>query len=79
MAKELLFEEITKKERDDLMRDIMSEMKKEFESAVEAEVLKILNKPNSKGSKLVKELVSKSLVNLFRTLFNRSSMWSGSL
>lgn len=77
---ELLFEEITKKEKEDITLEIIKEMKKDIEKLVEVEVLKQLNgNKNSKSTKAVKEIVSKSMVNLFRTLFNRSSMWSNTL
>ncbi len=77
---ELLFENITKKEKEDITLEIIKEMKKDIEIMVEKEVLKQLNgNKNSKSTKAVKEIVSKSMVNLFRTLFNRSSMWSNSL
>lgn len=77
---ELLFENISKSEKEDITLEIIKEMKKDIEKLVEVEVLKQLNgNKNSKSTKAVKEIVSKSMVNLFRTLFNRSAMWSNTL
>jgi catalase len=77
--KELLFENISKTEKSEIVSDIIKEMKKSIEGMVEKEVLKQLKLKNSESNKAVKEIISKSMVNLFRTLFNKSAVWSNSL
>ena len=71
---EILFEEITKTERDKIKKQIIKDIKDEFEKMIEKEVLKQLKNSTKDGHKIVKEIIATSLISLFKTLWVRSNL-----
>lgn len=71
---EILFEEITKTERDKIKKQIIKDIKDEFEKMIEKEVLNQLKNSTKDGHKIVKEIIATSLISLFKTLWVRSNL-----
>jgi hypothetical protein len=67
--------ELTKSEHNKLKADIKRDLMRDFEGMIEKEVLKQLK--GKAGKREVKEITTEVLVNLFRVMWNRSSMWKG--
>ena len=64
-------------ELDEIKSEVKSALKKNLESMVEIEVKKQLR--SNAGKNEIKEVTTKVLVNLFKILWNRSSMWEKSV
>jgi hypothetical protein len=71
---ELLFEQLTKTEQEQLKKSILKDIKDEFEKMVEKEVLSQLKSPTKPGNNIVKEIISNSLIKLFKVLWTRSNL-----
>lgn len=67
----------THDELEEIRSEVKKGLKKNLESMVEAEVKKQLR--SNAGKNEIKEITTKVLVNLFRILWNRSSMWEKSV
>lgn len=67
----------TRAELDEIKSEIKKELKNGLEGLVQAEVKKQLR--GTAGKNEIKEITTKVLVNLFRVLWNRSSMWEKSV
>lgn len=72
--REILFEQLTKTEQQKIKKQIIRDLKDEFEKMIEKEVLKQLKQSNKEGNKIVKEIIADSLVRLFKTLWTRSNL-----
>jgi hypothetical protein len=70
---EVLFEQLSRSEQEQIKKDIQKDLKDEFEKMIEKEVLAQL-KTNKEGNKAVKEIVSAALIKLFKTLWTRSNL-----
>jgi FKBP-type peptidyl-prolyl cis-trans isomerase (trigger factor) len=68
---------ISAAEMKELMAEVRKEIKKSLDASVEAQVKKQLGSTATKNE--IKEITTKVLVNLFRILWNRSSMWEKSV
>jgi hypothetical protein len=65
--------EVTKKDLETFKREIKADLKKMLETKVTSEVKKQLKSKSHEDD--VKAITSQVLVNLFRILWNRNSMW----
>ena len=64
-------------ELDEIKSEVKKALKQNLTSMVEAEVKKQLR--SNAGKNEIKEVTTKVLVNLFKILWNRSSMWEKSV
>ncbi len=64
-------------ELDEIKSEVKKTLKANLTSMVEAEVKKQLR--SNAGKNEIKEVTTKVLVNLFKILWNRSSMWEKSV
>lgn len=68
---------LTSEDMKDIMSQVKKEIKKSLEGSIEAQVKKQMGTTATKNE--IKEISTKVLVNLFRILWNRSSMWDKSV
>jgi FKBP-type peptidyl-prolyl cis-trans isomerase (trigger factor) len=69
--------ELSKEERNKLKTEIKKELSREINEMVEAEIKKQMK--GKATEKHIKEISAKVLEDLFRALWNRSSMWKSSV
>lgn len=78
----LLYEELTKTDKDDIKKMVKSEIKDLLNNDLEKEVLEILKK-EIKGNKelesRMEEVSTKVLVNLYKTLWMKRNFWVNKL
>ncbi len=69
---------LSKAEMDSIRDDIKKELVKELQKTVQKEVLKQV-KGDKATREEIKEISVEVLINLFRIMWNRNSMWSKSV
>jgi FKBP-type peptidyl-prolyl cis-trans isomerase (trigger factor) len=69
--------QLSKEEREKLKDEVKKDILKDLEDKVSKEVKKHLE--GKSNEKHIKEITAKVLEDLFRALWNRSSMWKGSV